>query len=126
MAISPLQKRLDCRHLHKIISQETGWPAQLWGARLENAIVGYGHYHYKYDSGREGDFFRTGFAARAQNICIYIMPGYQDFHEELTRLGKHKTGKSCLYIKTLSDIDEKVLIEILRKALVIMARKYPL
>ena len=87
---------------------------------------GFGDYHYKYDSGREGDSLRLGFSSRVQNISIYIMPGYQDFSEELTRLGKHKRGKSCLYIKRLSDVDENVLIEIMEKGLAIMAEKYPL
>jgi len=69
---------------------------------------------------------RIGFSSRAQNISIYILPGYQDFEDELSRLGKHKTGKSCLYIKRLSDVDEAVLSEIMAKGLKIMEEKYPL
>jgi hypothetical protein len=99
----------------------TGHPPKMWGS----SIVGFGSYHYKYESGREGDALRTGFAARAQNISIYIMPGYQDFGDELSRLGKHKIGKSCLYIKRLSDVDEDVLEEMLVKGLKLLARKYP-
>lgn len=94
----------------------------MWGP----SIVGFGEYHYKYESGREGDFLRIGFSSRAQNISIYIMPGYQDFDEELSRLGKHKMGKSCLYIKRLSDVDQTVLKEIMQKGLDIMAETYPL
>ena len=104
----------------------TGWTPKIWGSKLKNGIVGFGDYHYKYDSGHEGDFFRLGFSSRVQNISIYIMPGYQDFNDELTRLGKHKMGKSCLYIKRLSDVNEAVLIDIMKKGLAIMAEKYPL
>lgn len=104
----------------------SGWEPKIWGTKLANGIVGFGDYHYKYESGREGDFFRVGFASRAQNIAIYIMPGYQDFSEELSRLGLHKMGKSCLYIKRLSDVDESVLEEIITKGLAIMAQIYPL
>jgi hypothetical protein len=93
----------------------------MWGG----SIIGFGDYHYKYDSGREGDFLRIGFSPRAQNLTIYVMPGYQDFDDELSRLGKHKMGKSCLYIKRLSDIDEDVLIEIMTKGFEIMEEKYP-
>jgi hypothetical protein len=98
---------------------------KLWGGTLKSAIVGFGDYHYKYDSGREGDAIRIGFANRAQSLSIYIMPGYQDFGDELSRLGKHKMGKSCLYIKRLSDVDTDVLTEMLQKGFDIMAEKYP-
>ena len=93
----------------------------MWGP----SIIGFGDYHYKYESGREGDSMRIGFSPRAQNISVYIMPGYQDFDDELSRLGKHKMGKSCLYIKRLSDVDEDVLREMLVKGLRLMEEKYP-
>ena len=99
----------------------TGLQPKMWGP----TIIGFGEYHYKYDSGREGNSFRTGFSPRAQNLTIYIMPGFQDLSEELARLGKHKLGKCCLYIKKLSDIDQKVLREIIEKGLVILEKKYP-
>ena len=124
--IEPVQRQTDCKRLYDIMLELTGWTPKLWGPRLKNGIVGFGDYHYKYDSGREGDSLRLGFSSRVQNISIYIMPGYQGFSEELTRLGKHKRGKSCLYIKRLSDVDENVLIEIMEKGLAIMAEKYPL
>ena len=98
---------------------------KIWGSKLSSGIVGFGEYHYKYDSGREGDHLRLGFANRAQNITVYIMPGYQDFSDQLSRLGKHKIGKSCLYIKRLSDIDESVLHEMLVEGLRQMDEKYP-
>lgn len=120
-AIEPEQKQEDCRKIAAIMERLTGHPPKMWGA----SIVGFGSYHYKYESGREGDAVRTGFASRAQNISIYIMPGYQDFDDELSRLGKHKIGKSCLYIKRLSDVDEDVLEEMLAKGLRLLAKKYP-
>jgi len=120
--ISPDAKQTDCRDILAMMSDMTGWEPKMWG----KSIVGFGEYHYKYDSGREGDALRIGFSSRAQNITIYIMPGYQDFSDELSRLGKHKLGKSCLYIKRLSDVDINVLQEIMQKGLDIMAEKYPL
>jgi len=120
-AITPEQKQADCRVISSMMSRLTGHPPKMWGA----SIVGFGSYHYKYESGREGDSIRTGFAARAQNISIYIMPGYQDFEDELSRLGKHKIGKSCLYIKRLSDVDESVLEEMVAKGLKLLAETYP-
>jgi len=119
-------RRADCQKILDMMAYITRWKPKIWGSTLKSGIVGFGDYHYKYDSGREGDFFRLGFSSRAQNISIYIMPGYQDFSDELSRLGKHKMGKSCLYIKRLSDIDEAVLKKIMQKGLDIMAEKYPL
>jgi len=119
-------RRKDCQALLGMMQDLTGWEPRIWGAKLSSGIVGFGTYHYKYDSGREGDALRLGFSSRVQNISIYIMPGYQDFSEELSRLGKHKIGKVCLYIKRLSDVDEVVLREIMQKGLDIMAKRYPL
>ena len=98
---------------------------KIWGNTLASGIVGFGDYHYKYESGREGDHMRLGFANRAQSISIYIMPGYQDFSDQLARLGKHKIGKSCLYLKQLSDVDEDVLQDMLVEGLRQMDEKYP-
>lgn len=124
--IEPAERKTDCQKIHDMMSELTGWTPKIWGSKLSSGIVGFGEYHYKYESGREGDSLRIGFSSRAQNISIYIMPGYQDFDDELSRLGKHKMGKSCLYIKRLSDVDEEVLKEIMQKGLNIMAKKYPL
>lgn len=120
--IEPEQRRKDCQKILDMMHDITGWEPKMWGT----SIVGFGEYHYKYDSGREGDHLRIGFSSRAQNISIYIMPGYQDFDDELSRLGKHKKGKSCLYIKRMSDVDEAVLHEMFEKGLALMAEKYPL
>ena len=87
-SIADPAKRADAARLLEIFGDVTGWPPKLWGN-----MVGYGAYHYRYESGREGDFFRTGFAMRSKAISVYIMPGYQDFAEPLSRLGKHKHGK---------------------------------
>ena len=124
-AINVPGRREDCEWLTVTLTRISGHQPKLWGGTLKSAIVGFGDFHYKYDSGREGDFMRIGFANRAQSLSVYIMPGYQDFDEELSRLGKHKMGKSCLYIKRLSDVDRDVLIEMLEKGYAIMAEKYP-
>ena len=121
-AISKDDRRADCQKILEMMAEMTGWEPKMWGA----TIVGFGEYHYKYDSGREGDALRIGFSSRAQNISIYIMPGYQDFEDELARLGKYKIGKACLYINRLSDVDEAVLREIMAKGLRLLEEKYPL
>jgi len=108
--------------LLELMTKITGWDATMWGP----SIIGFGSYHYKYDSGREGDFLRTGFSVRKANLVIYIMPGYSDFGEILGRIGKYKMGKSCLYINKLADIDLTVLEELVRAGLDDMAKKYPL
>jgi len=115
------QKREDSFKILEMMRRISGYEPKMWGS----SIVGFGEYHYKYDSGREGDMCRMGFSPRAQNLSIYFMPGYIDFEDELSRLGKHKTGKSCLYIKRLSDVDESVLEEMMLKDLKIMEEKYP-
>ena len=91
----------------------SGHPPKMWGP----SIVGFGRYHYTYDSGREGDFLATGFSPRKANMSIYIMPGYQDYGALMERLGKHKLGKSCLYVNKLADIDLEVLEELIRAGL---------
>lgn len=121
-AIADDARRADCQSILNMMRGISSWEPKMWGA----GIVGFGEYHYKYDSGREGDALRIGFSNRAQNISIYIMPGYEDFGDELARLGKHKLGKACLYIKRLSDVDEVVLQEIMAKGLRLMEEKYPL
>ena len=92
----------------------------MWGA----SIVGFGTYHYKYASGREGGFMRVGFAPRAQNIVLYIIGGFSKFDDLLARLGKHKHGKSCLYINKLADMDQSVLRELIVQSLVYMDKAY--
>jgi len=105
------QKRKNCKTISKIMKDITGKQPAMWGER----IVGFDTYHYKYASGREGDWFKIGFSPRKQAITIYIMPGYQDYSAILKKLGPHKTGKCCLYIKRLEDIDLSVLNQLLRQ-----------
>ena len=93
----------------------------MWGG----SIIGFGSYHYKYDSGREGDWFVTGFAPRKQNTVLYIMPGFANYQELLGSLGKYKTGKSCLYLNTLADVDLAVLAELVRRSVLEMQQRYP-
>ena len=114
------KKRADCRAIGKMMRAATGKRAKMWGT----SIVGYGSYDYKYASGREGTFMETGFSPRAQNISIYIMPGFKGFASLMKKLGKHKTGKSCLYIKRLDDVDQDVLAKLIDESVRQMRRKY--
>ena len=103
------QKRADCRELMKLMARLTGKRAKMWGT----TIVGYGSYHYRYASGREGDFFLMGFSPRKQALAIYVVAGFSKFPDLMRKLGKYKTGKSCLYVKRLADIDLNVLEQLL-------------
>lgn len=114
------QKKADCLVLKSMMSRITDSPAKMWGA----SIVGFGTYHYKYDSGREGDFMKVGFSPRAQNVTIYIIAGFDRYEALMSKLGKHKTGKSCLYIKKLDDIDLDVLEELVKESYNLMTEKY--
>ncbi len=87
--------------------------------------MGYGRYHYRYKSGRGGEFLATGFSPRKMALSIYIMPGYADFGDILSRLGKHKLGKSCLYLNKLANIDTNVLSELIRAGLEDLNRHWP-
>ncbi len=91
----------------------------MWG----DSIVGFGSYHYKYDSGREGDWLVTGFSPRKQALTIYVMAGFSRYDETLDRLGRHRHGKSCLYINKLADIDMGVLEELIRKSVAYVNQK---
>jgi len=113
-------RRADGLALLSFFNEVTGLKPKMWGP----SIIGYGRYHYKYDSGREGDFLLTGFSPRKPALSIYVMPGYRDMSEKMNRLGKHKTGKSCLYINKLSDIDLDVLDEIISDGLGYMRKNY--
>ncbi|MFN8470299.1 MAG: DUF1801 domain-containing protein [Caldilineaceae bacterium] len=103
------QRRSDSLVLLDLFRAVTGEPAKMWGT----AIVGFGDSHYAYASGREGDWFVTGFSPRKQNLTLYCMGGYAPHGEVLARLGKHKLGKGCLYINRLQDVDLDVLRELI-------------
>lgn len=115
------QKRKDANELLKLMRKVTGKRATMWG----DSIIGFGEYHYKYKSGREGDWPVTGFSPRKQNISIYIMPGFSRYKKQLAKLGKHKHSVSCLYIKRLSDIDVEILEAIVRDSIEQMKLIYP-
>jgi len=113
-------KRKDCKKIAKMMRVATGKKPKMWGT----SIVGYDEYHAVYDSGRELDWMRIGFAARKQAITLYIMDGFGKYDSLMAKLGKHKTGKSCLYIKGLSDIDTNVLEELIAGSLKHFEKKY--
>ena len=119
-SIDDKQKRADVRKVAAMMRKATGKRAKMWGP----SIVGYGTYHYKYASGREGDFLMTGFSPRKQALSVYIMPGFAHFETLMNKLGKYKTGKSCLYIKRLSDVDEKILEQLIIRSVKHMREHY--
>lgn len=105
-------RRADGLTLLKMMSEITGEEATMWGS----SIVGFGSYHYKYESGREGDMPLIGFSPRKQSMTLYIMPGFDEYDEMLGDLGKHKIGKACLYINKLADVDHEVLKGLIKHA----------
>ena len=108
-AIEHPVRKADAEVLLDLFAEVTGMTAKMWGP----SIIGYGEYHYKYESGREGDMLMTGFSPRKANLVLYIIPGYSEMGDMLDRLGKHKIGKSCLYVNKLADVDISVLKEII-------------
>lgn len=121
-AVEPDKKKVDAEALLAFFNRVTGLKPKMWGP----SIIGYGRYHYKYESGREGEFMLTGFSPRKQNLTLYVMPGYRfgEMQEKLSRLGKHKLGKSCLYINKLADVDMDVLEEIVTEGVAYMRETY--
>lgn len=119
-AVEDESKREDAYAVLRLMQKITKEEPKLWGT----AIVGFGTYQYTYASGQQGDWPLVGFSPRKQNLTLYIMPGFDKYDDLMTKLGKHKTGKSCLYIKSLQDIDVKVLQEIITLSVDFMKRKY--
>lgn len=111
-AIEPEAKRLDSLAIAKLIEEVTGEKPSMWG----ETIVGYGEYEYQTADGKEQVWFAVGFAPRKQNLTLYIMPGFEQYQDLLQRLGKHKIGKSCLYINKLADVDTEVLRELVSES----------
>jgi len=107
------KKRDDSYEILKLMRDITQEEPVMWG----NSIIGFGSYHYKYESGREGDIFLTGFSPRKQALSIYIMSGFEKYEALLTRLGKYRTGKSCLYINKLADVDKSILKELITESI---------
>ena len=118
-SIDDEKKRKDSYTILKYMSEISGSEAKMWGA----SIVGFGNYHYKYKSGREGDWFLCGFSPRKQALTLYIMSGFKKYQQHLAELGKYKTGKSCLYIKHLEDIDHKVLKDLIKSSVEYLKEK---
>jgi hypothetical protein len=111
-AIEDPGRREDSRAICRLMAEETGEPPRMWG----ESIVGFGSYHYAYASGREGDWMALGFAPRKGRLTLYLMDGFAGYEELLARLGKHSTGRSCLHVKRLADVDVDVLREMLRSS----------
>lgn len=120
-AVADERQRDDAKKIAAMMERLSGHPPKMWGP----SIIGFGSYHYKYDSGHEGDMARIGFSPRKANTVLYILDGFEGHAELMAKLGKHKTGKSCLYIKRLRDIDEGVLEQLCVDSLKWMAQKYP-
>lgn len=114
-------RRADGLALLKLMREVTGAEPELWG----DSIVGFGRYRYEYASGRSGDWMRAGFSPRKQATTLYIMAGFDRYEELLGELGKHRTGKSCLYLNKLADVDEKVLRRLVEASWEHMGKRYP-
>jgi hypothetical protein len=114
------QKRRDAKTVARIMKRVTGKPPKMWGP----SIVGYDSYHYVYASGREGDFMVAGFSPRKQALTLYIMSGFSGHQALMKKLGKHSTGKSCLYIKRLDDVDLDVLEELIGRSVAHVKKQY--
>jgi len=119
--VTPPGRARDAQALDQLFRDVTGYQPRMWGG----AIIGYGQYHYTYASGRQGDFLATGYAPRKAALSIYIMPGYANFGPILDRLGKHKIGKSCLYVNKLADIDLDALADLIRAGLADLNSHWP-
>lgn len=114
-------KRRDAKAVDKLMREVTGEKPQMWGP----TIVGYGQYHYVYASGREGDWMQVGFSPRKAALTLYIMPGFERYDGLMQKLGKYTTGKSCLYLKKLADVDMEVLRELVAASVEHMRNKSP-
>ena len=119
--VEPDAKRAEAQALDAFFRRVTGYQPVIWGPSL----IGYGRYHYRYASGHEGDAMASGFSPRKAELSIYIMPGVQQYGFILARLGKHRIGKVCLYVKRLDDIDMTVLEELVRCGLADLDKLYP-
>jgi hypothetical protein len=119
-AISNEERRQDCRALTKLMSKVSKEKPRMWGS----SIVGFGSYHYKYASGREGDSCLVGFASRKGDISVYLMGDFPGKAELLAQLGRHKSGKGCLYIRALSDVNLEVLAQLVAGSIASVKERY--
>lgn len=106
------QQRKDAKAVAKLMQTVTGEKPTMWGT----SIVGYGKHHYKYESGREGDWFKAGFSPRKDSLTLYLVGGFRKHTDLLARLGKFKAGTGCLYIKRLDDVDERALKDLIARS----------
>ena len=120
-AVPDPERREDAKAVRAMMERISGCPAQMWGS----GIVGFGRYNYQYESGHKGEWSRIGFSPRAKELVLYIMGGFPRHQLLMDRLGKHRTGKSCLYIKRLADVDGQVLEALIRESLEYMREAYP-
>ena len=120
-AIANEEQRNDAKSLVALMRKVTKHEPRMWGP----SIIGFGSYHYKYASGHEGDSALTGFAARGKELVVYIAPGFEDRDVLLAKLGEHRTGKVCVYIKRLANVDLKVLEKLLARSVTDTKRRYP-
>ena len=120
-AIEDEDRRKDCEILAELMQKTTGFPPVMWGT----SIVGFGSYHYRYASGHEGDACLVGFSSRKGDISVYVMAGMDEQAELLEKLGKHKAGKGCLYIKRTADVDLKVLAKLVKNSVAELQLRYP-
>ena len=114
------KKRQDSFTIMKLMKEITNSEPIMWGP----SIVGFGNYQYEYESGRKGDWFLTGFSPRKQNLTLYIMPGFNRYEELMNKLGKYKTGKACLYINKLEDVDMNIIWELVKQSVEYLKKKY--
>jgi hypothetical protein len=121
-AIEDEDRRQDCEILVDLMQKATGFPPVMWGT----GIVGFGSYHYRYASGHEGDSCLVGFSSRKGDISVYLMAGMDGQAALMEKLGKHKAGKGCLYLKRTSDLDLKVLAQMIKNAVAELHQRYPL
>jgi hypothetical protein len=119
-SVADEKKRKDCFSVLELMKKITKTEPKMWGT----SIIGFGKYHFKSKSGREGDWFLIGFSPRKQNLTLYIMSGFNNYDELMKKLGKYKTGGSCLYIKNLEDVDKKVLKDLITHSVKYMANRY--
>ncbi len=120
-AIADPARQQDCRELVKLMTRVSKQPPKMWGP----GIVGFGSYHYKYESGREGDMCLAGFSSRKGDISVYLTNEFENRDELLAQLGKHKMAKACLYLRKLSDINLKILEQLISGSIAETKRRYP-
>jgi len=118
--IDHAKRQTDARAVCDLMAQLTGWKAKMWG----KSIIGFGAYEYCYESGRSGRWMMVGLSPRKTSLSVYIMPGFAGFPDLMKKLGKYKTGKSCLYINKLEDVDQSVLEELIVKSIDVMKERY--